>query len=247
MKKVLAFFLALLLCCSFASAEETDAARNSIAGSSASALLEALEDFGIDIPYREKTELGYVWKTSYEEVNGVRCGYSILANESGEIINATFTMREKDNGLFNIVAAMNYDAANPAVAKSFVKSSLGTDAALTIGDAKFSNKKQVSTSTASITIGSWSRSSTSKTTEYILKIEYTDEASDTQNVARITKNVNIRAKNTAESTKLGNGKVGDEFIVLTPYFDGSTWHQILFNGEVAYVSANYCELITENK
>lgn len=247
MKKVLALLLALLLCCTFASAEETDAARNSIAGSDAAALLEALENFGIRTPYSEKNKRGYTWEVEDEQVNGVECGYTILANEAGEIMEATFTMSEKDNGLFDIAAAMNYDAANPDVAKSFVKSSLGSDAELTIGDAKFTNKKQVSTSIVSISIGSWSRSSTSESTDYILKIEYTDEISEIQTIARITKNVNIRAENTADSKKLGSGNPGDEFIVLNAYFNGSNWHQILFKGAVAYVSANYCELKTENK
>ncbi len=247
MKKVLALLLALLLCCTFASAEETDLMRNSIAGSNVSTLLEALEDFGIEIPYREKSDQGYTWEAEYEQVNGVECGYTILANEAGEIMEATFTMSEKNNGLFDVVAAMNYDAANPDVAKSFVKSSLGSDAELTIGDAKFTNKKQVSTSIVSISVGGWSRSSTSESTEYILKIEYTDEVSEIQTIARITKNVNIRAENSAKSKKLGSGNPGDEFVVLNAYFNGSNWHQILFKGDVAYVSANYCELKTENK
>lgn len=59
--------------------------------------------------------------------------------------------------------------------------------------------------------------------------------------ATVTKGVNIRAEANANSEKVGSAKPGDRLTVLQAYYT-SKWHQILYNGEVCYVSANYVKL-----
>ena len=57
----------------------------------------------------------------------------------------------------------------------------------------------------------------------------------------VKKGVNIRKKPTADSTKMGTAQQGDRLIVTDAYYTGK-WHQINYNGEICYVSANYCDL-----
>lgn len=61
-------------------------------------------------------------------------------------------------------------------------------------------------------------------------------------VARVTRGVNIRAEASAESEKAGSAKQGEKLMVTKEYY-APKWHQILYNGELRYVSANYTELI----
>lgn len=170
-----------------------------------------------------------------------------LANKQGEIVSGTFRMDEKDNGLFKAVAEVEYDGANPSWAKQFVSSNMDkAESSLIIGDAEFAVSALTSISTSSITIGSWSRSSTSKSTDYVMHLDYVSEDTPRETIAMVTKGVNIRAKDTSDSDKVGHAAAGDELVVTQPYCS-EKWHQIEYEGQTAYVSANYCELVTRRK
>ena len=60
-------------------------------------------------------------------------------------------------------------------------------------------------------------------------------------IAVVTKAVNIRSKDNADSKKVGSAKAGDR-LTVTQVFYSKKWHQILYDGEVCYVSANYCDI-----
>lgn len=60
-------------------------------------------------------------------------------------------------------------------------------------------------------------------------------------IATVKKGVNIRQEPNADSTKMGAAAQGDRLTVTHPFYT-EKWHQIDFNGETCYVSANYCEL-----
>lgn len=60
-------------------------------------------------------------------------------------------------------------------------------------------------------------------------------------IATVKKGVNIRQEPNADSTKMGAAAQGDQLTVTHPFYT-EKWHQIDFNGETCYVSANYCEL-----
>lgn len=60
-------------------------------------------------------------------------------------------------------------------------------------------------------------------------------------IATVKKGVNIRQEPNADSTKMGAAAQGDKLTVTHPFYT-EKWHQIDFNGETCYVSANYCEL-----
>ncbi|MBR4057895.1 MAG: SH3 domain-containing protein [Oscillospiraceae bacterium] len=65
-----------------------------------------------------------------------------------------------------------------------------------------------------------------------------EESSDT---AVVTKGVNIRSEASANSEKVGTAKPGDKLLVTQAnYVKG--WHQILYNGDIAYVSSKYVKL-----
>ena len=76
------------------------------------------------------------------------------------------------------------------------------------------------------------------TSDYYVNGVLTEEDST---VAIVTKGVNIRAEANSSSKKVGSAKPGDRLTVLQPYYTDK-WHQILYNGEVCYVSANYVKL-----
>ena len=60
-------------------------------------------------------------------------------------------------------------------------------------------------------------------------------------VAIVSKDVNIRKEPNADSKKMGSAKKGDKLIVTQAFYTNK-WHQIDFNGETCYVSANYCDI-----
>jgi uncharacterized protein YraI len=60
-------------------------------------------------------------------------------------------------------------------------------------------------------------------------------------IATVKKGVNIRQEPNADSAKMGAAAQGDKLTVTHPFYT-EKWHQIDFNGETCYVSANYCEL-----
>lgn len=72
---------------------------------------------------------------------------------------------------------------------------------------------------------------------------YSNEASliDNKKTATVIKGVNIRAEANSSSKKVGSAKPGDRLTVLQPYYTNK-WHQILYDGEICYVSANYVKL-----
>lgn len=242
MKRVVALFvvfLCIFISCAFAEEENT---LNGIAGSNVYEVLNALEEFGIPTPEAEKTDYGFTWESEKVSVKGTRSNYVLNAKDNGEIINGSFHMDNADNGLFNLVAAIAYSASDSKTAASFIKSNLKKDASRMIGDAKFTLSPLTSISMSSITIGSRTYSDTSKSTEYVLKIEYVDRSA-IKAIARITKGVNIRAEDNADSKKLGTASAGDELVVIQEFYNPK-WHQIEYNGQIAYVSASYCEIIT---
>lgn len=246
MKKVflvlVALVLALLVFPAFA--ENIDTSTQGIAGSDVHALLDALEAFGIETPNPQTGEGKVLWTVRSADVNGVNCEYSILANENDEIISASFTMRGPDNGLFDVAAAMSYDTANPNVAASFIKSGLKNESAMTIGDARFSIRNGTMTSTSSVSINGRTSSSTTKTTTYNLRIEYTSEPSGEILFVRLNHEAKLREADNGNSKYHGTAKKGEELMVITPFYS-EDWHQIIYNGEIYFVYAEYCEFISE--
>ena len=61
-------------------------------------------------------------------------------------------------------------------------------------------------------------------------------------IALVIKDVNVRKEPNADSRKMGSAKK-DDTLIVTQAFYTNKWHQISFNGETCYVSANYCEII----
>lgn len=59
--------------------------------------------------------------------------------------------------------------------------------------------------------------------------------------AKVKSGVNIRSDATADSEKVGHASQGEMLIVTQEYY-APKWHQILYDGEIRYVSANYCEI-----
>ena len=59
--------------------------------------------------------------------------------------------------------------------------------------------------------------------------------------AKVKSGVNIRSDATADSEKVSHASQGEMLIVTQEYYNPK-WHQILYDGEVRYVSANYCEI-----
>lgn len=60
----------------------------------------------------------------------------------------------------------------------------------------------------------------------------------TGTIYNVNQDVNVRAEPSLKGKKLGKANKGDTFKVVQAYANGA-WHQIEFNGEVGYVSANY--------
>ena len=235
--------LVAALCAAPSLAEEEKAV--GIAGSDAHAVLDALEAFGIPTPEPQKKANGSVWESTEVEIDGVRSSYTVSANAEGELVKATFYMEGKKNDLFACAAAIAYDAANPQRAAQFVKSNTGKEKTTIIGDAEFALSVRTTVSTSSISIGGWSRSSTSETKTYVLRIAQNDLLSSGEGaIAKVTKGVNIRAEDNADSERLGHAQEGEELVVLKAFYSPK-WHQIYHDGQVAYVSASYCEIVSE--
>ena len=57
----------------------------------------------------------------------------------------------------------------------------------------------------------------------------------------VTKGVNIRAEATSESSRVGSAKAGEELVITQEYYT-EKWHQILYEGELCYVSAKYVKI-----
>lgn len=65
-----------------------------------------------------------------------------------------------------------------------------------------------------------------------------EKAGENAKIVIAGKNVNVRADASADADKVGSIKAGDEVIVTQPYYT-KKWHQILYDGELCYVSASY--------
>lgn len=71
-----------------------------------------------------------------------------------------------------------------------------------------------------------------------------EKAGENAQLATVTKGVNIRAEATSDSAKVGHADAGEE-LVVTQAFYAPKWHQILYDGEICYVSASYVKLDTK--
>ena len=65
-----------------------------------------------------------------------------------------------------------------------------------------------------------------------------EKAGENAKIVIAEKNVNVRADASADADKVGSIKADDEVIVTQPYYT-EKWHQILYDGEMCYVSASY--------
>lgn len=68
-----------------------------------------------------------------------------------------------------------------------------------------------------------------------------EKAGENARIVIAEKNVNVRTDASADADKVGSIKAGDEVIVTQPYYT-EKWHQILYDGELCYVSAKYLEI-----
>ena len=68
-----------------------------------------------------------------------------------------------------------------------------------------------------------------------------EKAGENAKIGIVTKSVNIRADATSESAKVGSAKAGEELVITQEYYT-EKWHQILYDGEICYVSANYVKI-----
>lgn len=68
-----------------------------------------------------------------------------------------------------------------------------------------------------------------------------EKAGENAKIVIAEKNVNVRADASADADKVGSIKAGDEVIVTQPYYT-KKWHQILYDGELCYVSASYLDV-----
>lgn len=244
MKKV--FLLSLVLLMTFMSciASADGISSDGIKGSSVDALLSSLKSFGINTPEPRKYGELNVWESRYENVKDVQTHYSIYANNAGEIVSATFSMNVSDNGLFDVVALMDYDLSNKLVTSSFMKSSIDKETNITVGDAKFSLHPETSTSVSSITIGSRTWSEKTTYTTYYLDVEYTEDVSGDIVLVKLNHEAKLREEPNGNSKYHGAAKKGEELAVIMPFYN-EDWHQIMYNGEIYFVYADYCEFITQ--
>ena len=60
-------------------------------------------------------------------------------------------------------------------------------------------------------------------------------------IYNVQQDVNVRAEPSLKATKLGKANKGETFEVTQAYASGA-WHQIVYNGAVGYVNANYMQL-----
>lgn len=230
-RKLFAVLLLAALLPLVAAAES--AGTQGIVGSDVQALLKSLEELGIRTPEPENEGSLSVWEAEDAYIDGIESSYKITANNAGEVVRAHFSMDGK-NGLLSCAAAMQYDAAAPDRAAKFVKSNLGKQKSTIIGDAEFS-----------LDAGDGlliTASGMHKYKIYTLDIVQNDALTSGEGViARVVKNVNIRAEDNSDSARVGSASAGDELLVTVPYYS-EKWHQINYNGQICYVSAGYCEL-----
>lgn len=73
-----------------------------------------------------------------------------------------------------------------------------------------------------------------------------EKAGENAQIAVAKKGVNIRADASSDSEKVGSVSAGDELIVIQAYYT-DRWHQILYNDEICYVSANYVNIVNNDK
>ena len=81
-------------------------------------------------------------------------------------------------------------------------------------------------------------------TAYLTFADSAQTADDTTAVEQgfVTgKGVHVRAGAGTKYKKLGTLQYGDEVEIVTPYYT-SNWHQILFEGQIAYISARYISI-----
>lgn len=243
MKKVLWVAMTLLALFGMTALSE-EAARSAIAGSNAMNLASSFEAFGLPAALVSQSATGDTTYQANAEIKKTTCSYEITADSSGEIIKAVFSMEGKDNGFFDQIAAMQYDAANETAAKKFIDKNTGKDATTRIGDARFTLEDTSYFNGSQIIVGNRILAQDGYEVKAArLTVEYT-ENTGSQLIAHITKSVNIRAADNSDSEKLGQAKAGEEFVVTQQYFN-PTWHQIDYHGQEAYVSAKYCELIEQ--
>ena len=60
-------------------------------------------------------------------------------------------------------------------------------------------------------------------------------------LAYASKTVNVREAPDADSKKLGFVPQDEKLLILHPNYT-ETWHQVLFDGQIGYVSAKLCRL-----
>lgn len=243
MKKIL-FVVALIVMLFGMTALSEEPARSTIAGSNANELANSFVDFGFPAPTVSQTASGGAKYSAGAEIKKVMCSYEITADSNGEIIKAVLSMQGKDNGFFDKIASMKYDAANETAAKKFIDKNTGKEATTRIGDARFTLEDTSYFNGSRIIVGNKVIAQDGYEVKASkLTVEYT-ENTGSQLIAHIIKNVNIRAGDNADSEKLGYANPGEEYVVTQQYYN-PTWHQIDYNGQEAYVSAKYCEIIEQ--
>lgn len=254
MKKWLLWLLALVcLTASVAVAEETE--KSAIEGSNAETLITALKSFGLEEakePY--KVGVQTKWEGEYDAGEDASCSATVFSYDSGRIASASFEMRGKDVGLFgHVVKSLDYTLGNKAVAESYLKTAMkemeknkGQDSqekTFTIGDVLFTLRQTTSISVAGIYINGRAISeSRSEVKTYTMKVEHTDDIVEMSNLLKVIRDVKVRTEADMGSKCLGTAKKDEILTVLTPFYN-KDWHQVTYNGEVAYVWAGYCELL----
>lgn len=71
-----------------------------------------------------------------------------------------------------------------------------------------------------------------------------EQAGENARMATVTKGVNLRAEATSDSARVGHADQGEQLVVTQAYYTDK-WHQILYDGALCYVSANYVTLDEE--
>ncbi len=81
--------------------------------------------------------------------------------------------------------------------------------------------------------------------EIIISDQNTEAPSDGQYevkaTGKTTSSVNIRKEADANSEKVGSADAGETLQITEPYYT-KKWHQILYDNQICYVSANYVKI-----
>ncbi len=81
-----------------------------------------------------------------------------------------------------------------------------------------------------------------KNTVVIIKTTPSPNPTKRPVIAKVVKEgVNIRKEPSAESDRIGYAVKGDKLQVIKEYYT-EKWHQILYEGQICYVAAYYCEI-----